>query len=163
MAGVWAEPSIAEAVTVASPAFANRVNAVCAGHRPSAGQVRRMIVTLARYLARMRGRATPFGIFAGVAPVRFGETVPAYWPANHAVHARADAAWLAAVIGRLERCSTLRRRQRVEMNDFAVARGDRLVVGWQPHASMMSDGPAPQVSVRYGTVVRAIVQAARST
>ncbi|MDA0646694.1 lantibiotic dehydratase [Nonomuraea ferruginea] len=160
---MWAEPSIAEAVTVASPAFANRVNAVCAGHRPSAGQVRRMIVTLARYLARMRGRATPFGIFAGVAPVRFGETVPAYWPANHAVHARADAAWLAAVIGRLERCSTLRRRQRVEMNDFAVARGDRLVVGWQPHASMMSDGPAPQVSVRYGTVVRAIVQAARST
>lgn len=162
LADVWAEPSIAEAVTVASPAFADRVNAVCAGHRPNASQVRRMVVTLARYLVRMRGRATPFGIFAGVAPVRFGETVSAYWSANHAVHARADAAWLAAVIGQLEMCSTVRRRLRVEMNDFAVARGARLVVGWQPHASMMSDGPTSEVSVRYGTVVRAIVQAARS-
>ncbi|MFI6634272.1 lantibiotic dehydratase [Nonomuraea fuscirosea] len=162
LARVWAQPSIAEAVAVASPAFADRVDAVCAGHRPNAGQTRRMVLALARYLVRIRGRATPFGIFAGVAAVRFDETVSALWPANHEARTRADAAWLAAVIGRLEMRPELRRLLLVEVNDLAIVRGDRLVVGWQPHASDMSDGPAPEVSVRYGTVVRAIIQAARS-
>ncbi|MFD2353788.1 lantibiotic dehydratase [Nonomuraea ferruginea] len=112
----------------------------------------------------MRGRATPFGIFArrGACAVRRdGPGLLAREPRGSCPRGRGLAG--RGHRPRLERCSTLRRRQRVEMNDFAVARGDRLVVGWQPHASMMSDGPAPQVSVRYGTVVRAIVQAARST
>ncbi|MBV9010628.1 MAG: lantibiotic dehydratase [Pseudonocardiales bacterium] len=56
-AEVW--PPVAEAVTVASPVLASRVAAVCAGLRPGAGQARRMALSLARYLVRMRGRATP--------------------------------------------------------------------------------------------------------
>lgn len=56
---VWAQAPVAEAIAVASPVLADRVEAVCAGLRPEAGQVRRMIISVVRYLVRMRGRATP--------------------------------------------------------------------------------------------------------
>lgn len=72
---VWAQAPVAEAIAVASPGLADRVEAVCAGLRPGAGQVRRMVMSVARYLVRMRGRATPFGAFAGVAPLCFGTQV----------------------------------------------------------------------------------------
>lgn len=71
LAQVWAP--VAEAVTVASPVLASSVAAACRGRRARATQARSMAMSLARYLVRMRGRATPFGLFAGVAPVRFGQ------------------------------------------------------------------------------------------
>ncbi len=49
--------------------LAARGGAGRAGRRPGAGQVRRMVLAVARYLVRMRGRATPFGVFADVAPL----------------------------------------------------------------------------------------------
>ncbi|MGH4007640.1 MAG: lantibiotic dehydratase [Pseudonocardiaceae bacterium] len=76
---VWAQAPVVEAVAVASSVLAARVGAVRAGRRPGAGQVRRMVLAVARYLVRMRGRATPFGVFAGVAPLRFGARVSARW------------------------------------------------------------------------------------
>ncbi|SEG15383.1 thiopeptide-type bacteriocin biosynthesis domain-containing protein [Nonomuraea solani] len=68
---VWANQSVASAVSMASPVLAARVEAVRAGRRLSPARLWRMALSLARYLVRMRGRATPFGTFAGVAPLRF--------------------------------------------------------------------------------------------
>lgn len=119
LARVWSQAPIAEAVTLASPVLAARVEAVCEGQRPPAGQVRRMVVSLARYLVRMRGRATPFGLFAGVAPLRFGQQVSASWTDNQYVRTKADAVWLAGVIARLESCAALWRRLPVMVNDLA--------------------------------------------
>ncbi|MEU7861421.1 lantibiotic dehydratase [Nonomuraea sp. NPDC049141] len=75
---VWARDSVAAAVSMASPVLAAQVEAVCAGRRPRDARLRRMALSLARYLVRMRGRATPFGTFAGVAPLRF-DTTPTGW------------------------------------------------------------------------------------
>src|SRR5690349_4358514 len=57
----WARVGVADAVTVASPVLAERVEAILDGSRPDAAQIRRVVMSLARYLVRMRGRATPFG------------------------------------------------------------------------------------------------------
>lgn len=159
---VWAQAPVAEAIAVASPVLADRVEAVCAGLRPEAGQVRRMVMSVARYLERMRGRATPFGVFAGVAPLRFGTQVSVRWTDEHRARARADAVWLAGVIARLESCPGLRRRLPVMVNDVVVVRGERLVVPWQPHATDPGRDTAVEVSVRYSPPVRMIMQAARS-
>lgn len=162
LAAVWAQPPVAEAVALASPVLADRVEAVCAGLRPGAGQVRRMVMALARYLVRMRGRATPFGVFAGVAALRFGPQVSVRWTDGHQARTRADSVWLADVIGRLESCAALRRCLPVVVNDLAVVRGERLVVSWQPHAGDSGRGSSVEVSVRLIPPVQAIMHMAGS-
>ncbi|MGH3842355.1 MAG: lantibiotic dehydratase [Pseudonocardiaceae bacterium] len=162
LAQVWAQAPVAEAVAVASPVLAGRVEAVCGGLRPRAGQVRRMVMSLARYLVRMRGRATPFGLFAGVAALRFGPQVSALWTDNQQAQTRADAVWLAGVIARLESCSTLRRHLPVIVNDLVFVRGERLVVPRQPHASDPGQSTSVEVSMRYSPAVRTIMHTARS-
>ncbi|MGH3869865.1 MAG: lantibiotic dehydratase family protein [Pseudonocardiaceae bacterium] len=162
LAEVWSPPSVAEAVAVASPVLAGRVEAVCDGLRPGAGQVRRMVVSLARYLVRMRGRATPFGVFAGVAALRFGPRFLTRWTDDHYVRTRADAVWLAAVIASLESCPALRRRLPVTVNDLVVVRGERLVAPWQPGAGAPGRGTSVEVSVRHTPPVQTIMQAVRS-
>lgn len=159
---VWAQAPVAEAIAVASPGLADCVEAVCAGLRPGAGQVRRMVMSVARYLVRMRGRATPFGAFAGVAPLRFGTQVSVRWTDGHRAQTRADAVWLAGVIARLESCPGLRRRLPVMVNEVVVVRGERLVVPWQPHATDPGRGTPIEVSVRHSPPVRIIMEAARS-
>jgi thiopeptide-type bacteriocin biosynthesis protein len=160
LAAVWARPGVADAVAVASPVLAGRVEAVSAGRQSSVVQLRRMGLALARYLVRMRGRATPFGLFAGVAAVRFGERPSVLWTDVHRTRIRADATWLAEVIGRLERHPGLLRRLVVTTNNLAVVRGDRLVVpSW-----VAADGgaAAAEVSLRHVPVVQMIIEAARS-
>lgn len=106
-------------------------------------------MSLARYLVRMRGRATPFGLFAGVAPVRFGQEPSVCWAEGHHAWARADAVWLAGVIDQLESCRALRHRLTVMVNDLAFVRGDRLVVPWQPHGGNRDRDTPVEVSVRH--------------
>ena len=159
---VWAQAEVSEAVTIASPVLAERVLEVCQGHRPAADRVRRMVLSLARYLVRMRGRATPFALFAGIASVRFGPDASALWTGRRHVRARADAVWLAEMIFRLESCVELRRRLSLVMNDLAFVRGDRLVVPWHPHAGDPGRSSTSEVSVRRNRAVQAVMEAASS-
>jgi len=159
---VWAQSGVAEAIAVASPALASRVEALRDGLRPDSAQVRRMVLSLARYLVRMRGRATPFGLFAGVAPIRFGTVTASRWTQAHYRSVRPDAVWLASVIARLESYPALRRRLRVVVNGLAVVRGDRLVVTWQPHASELGHQRTVEVSVRHTSPVRMVLNSACS-
>lgn len=159
---VWVQSGVAEAIAVASPVLAGRVEALRAGVRPDAVRVRRMVLSLARYLVRMGGRATPFGLFAGVAPIRFGTAAASRWTQAHHRSVRPDAVWLASVIARLESCPALRCRLRVVVNDLAVVRGDRLVVTWQPHASELGHQRTVEVSVRHTAAVRMVLCSACS-
>lgn len=76
----WKRPGMAEAVWTASPEFARRVEAACANGTPDARHGWRMALTLARYLVRAQRRATPFGLFSGVAALRFHTPDPAIPP-----------------------------------------------------------------------------------
>ncbi|WP_239314034.1 lantibiotic dehydratase, partial [Frankia sp. Cj3] len=146
---------------IASPTLAARVQDVCQGRRPSARQVRRLGLAVARYLVRMSRRATPFGLFAGVASVRFGAEPGLLWTGNDRPYPRADSVWLAAVVAWLESMSRVRASLTVVANDLAVVRGERLVVPWRPHAHPPTDAFLPaEVSVRHGRAVQVAVASA---
>ncbi|MFF3400353.1 lantibiotic dehydratase [Streptomyces sp. NPDC002659] len=162
LAKVWTHRPLAEAVALASPVLADRIEQILAGRPVETAQVRRMAMSLARYLVRLRGRATPFGTFAGVGSAAFGPVAELTWSDDHRVRTRADAVWLAAVIARLERCPPLLRRLPVVVNDLALERAGRLVVPWQPHLSAPAHGQdSTESSVRLVPVVRTIQHAAR--
>ncbi len=159
---VWAFEAIAAAIEVASPVLAFRVREVCDGRPLPARQVRRAVVSVVRYLLRTTSRATPFGLFAGVASARFGpELVVRYGEDHHAV-ARVDTEWLAGAITRLETCSELRRLLPVVVNNLAFVRDGRLVVGCQRQAGASSRTAPAEVSVRCTTAVETVITAARS-
>ncbi|WP_322768554.1 lantibiotic dehydratase [Frankia sp. Cr1] len=161
LAGVWAPQAVAGAVEIASPALAARVQDACQGRRPSTRQVRRLGLAVARYLVRMSRRATPFGLFAGVAPVRFGAEPGLRCTGDDRPYPRADSVWLAAVVARLESMSAVRAALTVVANDLAVVRGERLVVSWRPHAHPPTDAFLPaEVSVRHSRAVQAAVASA---
>jgi thiopeptide-type bacteriocin biosynthesis protein len=163
LAVVWTHRSVVEAITAASPVLADRIEQTLAGHPSQTAQVSRMVLSLARYLIRLRGRATPFGTFAGVGTAGFGERAELVWSEEHRVVTRADAGWLAAVIALLEGCPPLLGRLPVVVNDLAFERAGRLVVPWQPHLCALGQGRqgAAGTSVRLVPVVRTIQQAAR--
>jgi hypothetical protein len=104
---VWASDGFAASVEVASPTLAHRVWEVCEGRRVRAREVRRAVLSVIRYLQRATSRATPFGLFAGVAPVRLGSAPMVWFGADHHAVARVDAEWLDGVITRLETCHEL--------------------------------------------------------
>jgi class I lanthipeptide synthase len=156
---VWASREFAEAVEVASPALAHRVRQMCDTGQLPERAVRRAVLSVIRYQQRLASRATPFGLFAGVAPVRFGSPSEArFGPENHAV-ARVDAEWLGEVITRLEACQELRHRLSVVGNDLAFVRDEQLVVGCQQQPT----GKEPaEVAIAHTKAVHLALQAAQT-
>ncbi|WP_018908087.1 lantibiotic dehydratase [Salinispora arenicola] len=154
----WRKVGLAEAVWAANPEFAARVEAVLAtgGATPDRGW--RMALALARYLVRAQRRATPFGLFSGVATLRF-DTVAAVVPAGRpAIRVRPDALWLASLIARLEAEPDVRRRLPVQANNLALVNGPRTVVARRPHASARAES----TSVTNTAAVRMAVSLARA-
>jgi hypothetical protein len=72
---VWPTPGVGDAVTIAGPDLARVLTGIC--DHPSAfrpRQVHRAAEALMRYLLRWTSRATPFGLFAGIAPTTMAST-----------------------------------------------------------------------------------------
>lgn len=65
---VWAIGCVSDALSLASPQLAERVRALCAAEVPDERETRRAVLSVLRYLARMVGRPTPNGLFAGIVP-----------------------------------------------------------------------------------------------
>src|SRR6478609_5021175 len=63
LAALLAEPAIDEAIFVASPSLHGSIAAWRAKPESAAG--RRTEHSLVKYIARMAGRSTPFGLFSG--------------------------------------------------------------------------------------------------
>lgn len=158
MRQVWRAGTLAEAVEVASPVLARQVEQVLAGHPIVARELRNLVTTLLRYRLRSTGRATPFGLFAGVMPVRFGPRAELDHDGVHRAYAQVDAEWLASVVRRLETMPALRRVLPVVTHNLMFVRDGRLVISCQRHPT--SPDEAGEVSVRYTEPVQAAVKAA---
>lgn len=141
LARTWQIPGFAAAVEQSSPSLAERVREICAGRSLPDPAVRRALLSVMRYVLRASGRATPFGLFAGVAPARIstGRDVPeARIGDAHRPVARVTAEWLCAVLRRLEGAKALRRRLTVVANGLAFERDGRVVL--EHRASAMAGG-----------------------
>ncbi|MEX5637504.1 lantibiotic dehydratase [Parafrankia sp. FMc2] len=161
---IWARPVFADAMTLASPSLAARVATILDGQCHDRRAARRAVTATARYVSRMVGRATPFGLFAGVAPAGFGPRARVRLSDDHRVHARPGGGWLAALADDLEACDTLLRRLPVTADGLPVARGDRLFTG--PVVRSGHDaGPESvvEVSVRRTRAVEAALRHAASS
>ncbi|WP_218038957.1 lantibiotic dehydratase [Acrocarpospora pleiomorpha] len=159
---VWQTPGFAAAVIQASPDLARRVREICAGERMSDPAMRRAVLSVMRYLLRASGRATPFGLFAGIAPAHISAVMdlPTARIGNaHRPIVRVAAEWLTAVVRRLEGETALRRRLTVTANNLAFERDGRLVL--EHRASIEADGAPGHVSVRATGPVRTALQLTR--
>ncbi|MFH8616877.1 lantibiotic dehydratase [Streptomyces sp. NPDC017979] len=128
---VWADQDLAESLRHSSPSLAAQVQEVSTSRRPAPRDLRRTAQSVIRYLLRVQHRATPFGLFAGVATATWKSQPRADWGEGHVLVGRAGAEWLAAVVQRLESCPELLERLPVIANNTAFVRGDRLVVPFQ--------------------------------
>ncbi|GAA0417369.1 lantibiotic dehydratase [Streptomyces luteireticuli] len=148
-----ADPLLYEAVTLASPSLTAVLDAVAAGRTPQDREVRRAARAVTRYRLRMGGRATPFGLMAGVAAAGFATEPSAHWGTGHTPYARADMGWMSGVVDRLEADPTVLALLRVTADDLCTVRGDRLVLPFVPSTD---DGRQPlhEVSVRHTEAVR---------
>src|SRR5690606_34693701 len=64
--------ALIEAPAVASPSLVRQLDAIVGADAVAAKKVRLAAVSLMRYLLRYGGRPTPYGLFAGVAPLTLG-------------------------------------------------------------------------------------------
>ncbi|WP_129307261.1 lantibiotic dehydratase [Streptomyces sp. L2] len=157
---VWADRDIAEALRHSSPVLAARVRHLCTAEHPARRDVQRAALSVARYLLRAQHRATPFGLFAGVATAEFGPQARADWGEDHVAVGRAGAEWLAALVARLESCPDLLERLPVVINNTVTYQGDRLIVPFQN--DVQGDrNRAVEASVVLTEPVRAVLAASR--
>lgn len=156
---VWASMEFAAAVEAASPDLARRVRQIRDGHPRPDREVRRAVLAVARYLLRAEGRSTPFGLFAGVAPLTFGADPVVHVGDGHRVAERVDTTWLATVITRLETDPVVRERLLVVAHNIAFTRDGSLVISYRQAGGDV--GEPVDLSIRYLDVVARAMTIAR--
>jgi thiopeptide-type bacteriocin biosynthesis protein len=103
-----ADPVVREALFIASPVLEESLGVWEAEPESERGQ--KVERTLVRYLARMAGRATPFGLFAGHSVGRFAEHTRLRIAERSAVrrHTRLDMDYLCALVEQVRRLPEVR-------------------------------------------------------
>ncbi|MFE2070006.1 lantibiotic dehydratase [Streptomyces sp. NPDC059467] len=108
----------AEAVDLASPSLGQALTKDLSVRRAD-----RARESLTRYLLRMAGRATPFGLMAGVALGSFGAKPAVRLGDGHQRHVRIDRGWLAALVTELEKDLDLLEQCTVVADDLVYREG----------------------------------------
>ncbi|WP_138900825.1 lantibiotic dehydratase [Streptomyces albidochromogenes] len=134
LGAVWADATVNESLSHASPSLAAQVQALFDAETPRPRDVRRAMLSVARYLLRAQSRATPFGHFAGVTTARLSEQARSEWGARDHTKVSVSAEWLTAIVTQLESHSELLERLPVVANSTLATRGDRLIVPYQADA-----------------------------
>jgi len=116
-----------EAVSLASRSLADTITRVAGGHPLSPRRAGRASESLTRYLLRMTGRATPFGLMAGVASGSFGDEPSIRFGPDHRRVARPDHGWLARLTSALEAEPAVIERCVVVADDLVRNEGARVV------------------------------------
>jgi thiopeptide-type bacteriocin biosynthesis protein len=155
--GLLALPEVQEALLMASPELVDRVELV---ERNEANG--RVELAVARYLLRMCGRPTPFGLFAGVTLGEVGQvtTIDLAPRADYARHARLDNDYVFTLAERLEHAPELAATLRLTPNSSLYEAG-----GSFRYAETRRDGKAQThhlVAVLASDYLKATLERARS-
>lgn len=162
LARLWQRVEIRVALRIASPALAEQIDQLAAGDDGDPRQVRRVLAATSSYLLRWRRRATPFGLFAGVAAASIGTSASARLDPECRVSARADARWFGEIITGLQRRHDLLPRLTVVTNNAAFRRGTRVVTPARPDETQPQRGAALDTSIRHTRAVAAALDGAAS-
>ncbi|PWR12153.1 lantibiotic dehydratase, partial [Micromonospora sicca] len=154
----WTLPGFAAAVTGAAPQMADQIQRTLSGEPMPQQRLRRLVQSAVRYLLRWTTRATPFGTFAGVAPVQFGTRAAVRLGEAHRAVSRPDGQFIAEHTARAEHDLATLRTVPVVTNSLGYRRGDR----WVLPCAHASDDRRWDVEVRLTGPIRAAIQAARS-
>ncbi|GAB4001719.1 hypothetical protein GCM10029992_37990 [Glycomyces albus] len=157
---LWDRPDIRAALAVASPDLADRIEEVLNSTESRPRRMRSLLRSVYAYLARWERRSTPFGLFAGVAPVRIGTEAKARFGTDHALFHQADADQLHADAAAFESDMDNLVELMVRVNDFAVLRGDRLVVPVPATEAQFASGTIAETTIRASAPVRAAIELA---
>ncbi|WP_163509054.1 lantibiotic dehydratase [Fodinicola acaciae] len=158
---VTADPVVREAVAVSSESLAALLRQIDRGTEVSIARLRRGTYAACRYLLRMTGRPTPFGLLAGVATARFGQRTQVAMSDAHRKGCRPDGEWLSSVVSELEKRPEIRCRLRLRTNDLCRERGDRYVVPYAP-LDKATDQRMSEKSVRATAAVGVALTAAKT-
>lgn len=116
---------------------------------------------LLRYLIRMSARATPFGLFAGVALATWGPTTELRLTAAlPRTRTRPDMAWLLEFVARLEARPEIRRQVAVVTNPGVWQHGGRAIL--DEAVAVNGSGEAKPVDIRATGAVRRALDLART-
>ncbi|WP_234343800.1 lantibiotic dehydratase family protein [Streptomyces sp. NRRL F-5123] len=128
LTAMWADDAFRQAVAGASPDLTRKVESIVAGDSVPTRRARRAALALARYAIRYTGRSTPFGLFAGVAPLHFGAGAEVRVGDRHRAVARPDPVILDEAVSRWEASGERMADVEVCVNNLARLRDGRVVV-----------------------------------
>lgn len=154
---VWALPEFSDAVLHAAPQLATRIDEAVAGAALETRRLRRLVEAVVRYLLRWTTRATPFGHFAGVAPVELGARAAVRWGEHHHHAIRLDDRLIAEYTALAERDLPTLRAVAVVTNAVGYARGGT----WVLPCARARDDRLWDVEIDLTDPVRVAVEAAR--
>ncbi len=154
----WTLPGFAAAVTGAAPQLADQIQRVLSGEPISQQRLRRLVKAAVRYLLRWTTRATPFGTFAGVAPVQFGARAAVRLGEAHRAVSRPAGQLIAEHTARAEQDLATLRTVAVVTNSLGYRRGNR----WVLPCAYAGDDRRWDVEVRLTGPIRTAIRAARS-
>ncbi|MGC4804982.1 lantibiotic dehydratase [Micromonospora sp. DT233] len=154
----WSLPGFAAAVAGATPGLAEQITRAVAGDSVPPGRLRRVVESAVRYLLRWTTRATPFGAFAGVAPVEFGARAAVRWGDAHREVVRPDGQSVAEHTARAEQDLALLRGVAVMTNSLGYRRGE----AWVLPCARADEDRRWDVEVRLTKLVQAAIRAATS-
>lgn len=157
---IWQIAQFSDALRVASPDLVRRIEQILGGDPVAEPDVRRAVLAVMRYLLRAVTRATPFGLFAGIAPTRIGVAPALQVGDAHCAAASVDAGWITAVIERMESLESLRPYLVVLANNLAVQRDGHLVLEHRPGSA--AGGAPTHVQIRATAPARTAMDAARA-
>ncbi|MEV0499846.1 lantibiotic dehydratase [Streptomyces spectabilis] len=155
---------LCEAIAVSSPSLAGTLSRVRLGDRIKPKDIRSAVSALLRYRLRREGRATPFGLMAGVAEAEFAPSASVTWGEKHRKAVQPDMGWLLEVVKRVEQQPDALAHARLVRNDLCYVRGDRLVLPFVPARGGREPGGtgnAKEISIRYTEPVRIAWESAR--
>ncbi|WP_234332291.1 lantibiotic dehydratase family protein [Streptomyces sp. NRRL F-5650] len=102
LSAVWSDTDFHRTVSQASPHLAEQVQAILDGRTPKTRRMRRAALATARYAIRYARRSTPYGLFAGIAPLGFTQATSVRFGEEHQVVTRPDPVGLDAMLSAWE-------------------------------------------------------------
>ncbi|GIF73579.1 lantibiotic dehydratase [Asanoa siamensis] len=127
LADVTSDPLLSEAIALASPSLSAELDQARNGLVEWAA-LKRIALGVSRYVARIRSRATPFGLMAGVALAHVADRTHLRYGNDHRKVVRPDGEWVASTIRAWEKNAADIPQVRVWLHPSCHQRGERLVL-----------------------------------